>query len=67
MKLIDAKRLAELLGVSDSRAYELIRAGIIPSVRLGRQVRVSEEALQRPTHRPQETGSPNTKLVQSSP
>lgn len=37
--------MARILDVSESRVYELIRQDILPSVRLGRQIRVDKEAL----------------------
>ena len=39
--------VATILGVSVGRAYELARRGAIPSVRLGRQVRVDRIALEK--------------------
>ncbi len=36
-----------MLSISRSSAYELIAAGTIPSVRLGRMVRVPLEAIRR--------------------
>lgn len=36
---------AEILGVSRSKAYELVASGEIPSVRLGGTVRVPADAL----------------------
>ena len=45
MQLLTAKRLAEVLNVSEARAYELMRDGTLPVVRLGRQVRIDEDAL----------------------
>jgi excisionase family DNA binding protein len=39
--------VARLLGVRRARAYQLARQGALPVVHLGRQVRVSEEALRR--------------------
>jgi excisionase family DNA binding protein len=36
---------ADAIGVSRSKAYELIGSGVIPSVRLGGSVRVPVEAL----------------------
>ena len=39
------QHVAERLGVSLQRAYELGRAGILPVVRLGRQMRVEEGQL----------------------
>jgi len=37
--------VARILDVSESRVYELIRQEILPSVRLGRQIRVDKKAL----------------------
>lgn len=48
MKLVDAGRIAEILDVSQARAYELARLRVLPDgvvVRLGRQLRFDEEAL----------------------
>ena len=45
MRLLKAKTIAEVLDVSEARAYELMREELIPTVRLGRQVRVSADAL----------------------
>ena len=44
--LLSADQTGALLGVSRGRVYELARLGILPHVRLGRQVRVSREALE---------------------
>lgn len=43
--LIRPKDLAQQLAVSRSRAYELIASGQIPSLRIGRSVRVRREDL----------------------
>lgn len=40
-----AEEVAEILSVSKPRVYELIRKGTLPSVKIGRQVRVLESAL----------------------
>ncbi len=40
MKLLRIHEVAEILDVPVARAYELARHGILPAVRLGRQVRV---------------------------
>lgn len=45
MRLLKAQDVAEILSVRRMRVYELIREGILPSVRLGFQVRVEEDAL----------------------
>jgi len=45
MKLLRTDTVAEILGTTRPRVYQLIRDGLLPAVRLGRQVRVSESAL----------------------
>lgn len=45
MRLLTAKEVARILQVSPARVYELARTGVIPSVRLTRQVRFEEAAL----------------------
>ena len=45
MKLLTAKETAELLRVRPQWVYQMVRRGQLPSVRLGRQVRVDEDAL----------------------
>lgn len=39
-KLLTATEVASILGISRSFSYQLIHRGIIPSVRIGRSVRV---------------------------
>ena len=39
--------VAEVLRIARSRAYELVGSGEIPSVRIGRSVRVSRKELDR--------------------
>ncbi len=46
MKLLRIDDVAELLDVSRARAYELVRAGLLPVVRLGRQIRVDPAKLE---------------------
>jgi excisionase family DNA binding protein len=43
--LLHANDVAEMLGVSTARVYELARTGILPSVRIGRQVRFSAASI----------------------
>jgi len=43
--VVTVSELAEMLKVGRNTAYELVRAGIIPSVRVGRQIRVSKLAV----------------------
>jgi excisionase family DNA binding protein len=45
MRLLTAKETAQLLKVTLPRVYELARTGLIPSVRMGRQVRFHEAKL----------------------
>ena len=45
MQLLTIPEVARVLRVRPARVYELARQGLIPTVRLGRQVRVQEEAL----------------------
>jgi excisionase family DNA binding protein len=45
MQLLRVEKVAELLDTSTARVYELIRLHLLPAVRLGRQVRVAQEAL----------------------
>lgn len=40
-------QVAEFLQIGRSRAYELVGSGEIPSVRIGRSVRVSRKELER--------------------
>lgn len=44
-KLLRVSAVAELLDISDQRAYELIRSGMLPAIRVGRQIRVAPAAL----------------------
>lgn len=45
MRLMTAVEVATVLSVTVSRVYELTRDGILPGVRLGRQVRWDEDIL----------------------
>lgn len=44
---LKVREVAEVLRIARSRAYELVGSGEIPSVRIGRSVRVSREELDR--------------------
>jgi len=53
--LLRASEVSELAGLGKSKTYELIAAGIIPSVRIGKSVRVPAGRLREwiealPTH-----------------
>jgi len=43
--VISVLELAKMLKIGRNTAYELIRSGSIPSVRIGRQIRVSKQAV----------------------
>lgn len=43
--LLRVGEVAEIMGISRSTAYELIRRGVIPAARVGRSVRVRPEDL----------------------
>lgn len=45
MRLLTAKETAEILRVTLPRVYELAREGLIPNVRMGRQIRFDEAKL----------------------
>jgi excisionase family DNA binding protein len=45
VKILLAPEAAALLRVTPNRVYELAKRGVIPCVRVGRQVRFSEEHL----------------------
>ena len=45
MRLLTIGEVASVLNVPRARAYELVRRGALPCVRLLRQVRVAEDAL----------------------
>lgn len=42
-RLLRIEEVAEVLDVSRARAYELARTGILPVVRVGRQVRIDPD------------------------
>lgn len=44
-RLLTAQEVADQTGLSSQRVYELVRAGRLPAVHIGRQVRISASAL----------------------
>jgi excisionase family DNA binding protein len=44
-KLLTVPEVANILKVSEERAYSLARSGLLPIVKLGRQIRVDEGKL----------------------
>lgn len=45
MKLLKLPEVASMLDVPSARVYEMARRGLIPVVRMGRQLRVNPEEL----------------------
>ena len=43
--VISVWELAKMLKIGRNTAYELVRSGSIPSVRIGRQIRVSKQSV----------------------
>jgi len=46
-RLLRVPEVARILDTSEQRVYEMARAGILPTVRLGRQIRIDKEALEQ--------------------
>jgi len=44
-RLLTISEVAEILRVPKARVYDLVRAVMLPSVRVGRQIRISPTAL----------------------
>ena len=47
MELLTVRDLAVLLRVCERTAYDLVRGGVVPSIRVGRQHRIPSDALDR--------------------
>ena len=45
--MLTVSELASRLKVTRKRAYDLVRYGMVPCVRIGRQVRIDERVLER--------------------
>lgn len=45
--LLTLPEVATILGISKERCYSIAREGILPTVRIGRQIRVDNEQLYR--------------------
>lgn len=45
--LLNVKQLADLLGVSDSSAYELIQEDDFPAVRIGKRIVIPKDDLRK--------------------
>lgn len=46
-KLLKAKDISEMLQISRSHAFHLMGTGILPSIRIGKSIRVRPEDLQK--------------------
>ena len=46
-RLLSQEEVSDLLGVTRAGFYRLVRGGFLPTVRLGRHIRVSPAALQQ--------------------
>ena len=46
-RLLSVEEVSQLLGVGTGRCYELVRENLIPSVKLGRQVRIDAMQLDK--------------------
>lgn len=47
MKVLTVKETADLLKVRPQWVYRMLRGGGLPSIRLGRQIRIDEESLEK--------------------
>lgn len=47
MRLLTIPEVSELLRIPRQRAYEVARLGLLPTVKIGRQVRVDEDKLRK--------------------
>lgn len=45
LRLVTAEEVAIRLGVTRQRVYDMVRQGLVPSVRLGRSLRFSTSAI----------------------
>lgn len=43
--MLTVRQVADLLRIGRNTAYELVRAGLVPSIKIGRQIRVSKQAV----------------------
>lgn len=50
---LDPVSVGQLLGIGRNTAYKLIRKGVIPSLRLGKKIRVPKAALDELLRNPQ--------------
>lgn len=46
-RLLKAREVAQVMGVSESRAYHLMSSGVLPVIRIGKAVRVSQNELDK--------------------
>ncbi|MGF1472110.1 MAG: helix-turn-helix domain-containing protein [Rubrobacteraceae bacterium] len=46
-EFLSLKEVQELLGIGSTKAYELVAKGKIPSIRIGRAIRINRRELDR--------------------
>jgi DNA binding domain, excisionase family len=51
--VLSVSELSQVLGIGKNTAYALVNDGTIPSVRVGRQIRISRAAVEEFLHTPQ--------------
>lgn len=45
MRLLKMSEVARILDISEARAYELVRLGVLPKVEIRRQIRINPDRL----------------------
>ena len=43
--ILTVRQVADILRIGRNTAYELARAGLVPSVKIGRQIRITKQAV----------------------
>lgn len=43
--LLDPKEVFDIIGCGDTKGYELLRAGVIPHIRIGRKYKIPKRLL----------------------
>ena len=65
--LLKPEEAAEALGISRSKLYQLLAAGVIPSLRLGSIIRVPAEGLRRWVERRSQPQPPSESPLTADP
>jgi excisionase family DNA binding protein len=45
-RFLEISRVADLLGVSETTTRRLVKKGVLPAIRVGRQIRIDERRLE---------------------